>query len=96
MKRTLMVLAVALALVAGACGASGDDGEQAEDEGTPTTEATTADSAAFGEMDEPVCGEGDLSVEPDEAGEGAPGGGATPEPVPALATGWPGTPSDRQ
>jgi ABC-type branched-subunit amino acid transport system substrate-binding protein len=68
MKRTLMVLAVALALVAGACGASGDDGDQAEDEGTPTTEATTADAAAFGEMDEPVCGEGDLSVEPDEAG----------------------------
>ena len=68
MKRTLMVLAVALALVAGACGASGDDGDQAEDEGTPTTEATTADVAAFGEMDDPVCGEGDLSVEPDEAG----------------------------
>jgi hypothetical protein len=68
MKRPLMVLAVALALVAGACGASGDDGEQAEEEGSPTTEATSADAAAFGDMDEPVCGEGDLSVEPDEAG----------------------------
>ena len=66
MKRPLMVLAVALALVAGACGASGDTEGQGDDEGTTTTAA--AGNAAFGDMEEPLCGEGDFSVEPDEAG----------------------------
>ena len=69
MKRPLMVLAVALALVAGACGASGDDGASGdEDDGTTTTAAAAADAAVFGEMDEPVCGEGDFSVDPDRGG----------------------------
>ncbi len=69
MKRPLMVLVVALALVSAACGASGDDGASGEDDGdVTTTTAAAADSAVFGEMDETVCGEGDFSVDPDEAG----------------------------
>ena len=69
MKRPLMVLVVALALVSAACGASGDDGASGEDDGdVTTTTAAAADSAVFGEMDEAVCGEGDFSVDPDEAG----------------------------
>ena len=69
MGRPLIVLAasVTLAVVAGACGASGD-GDGAESEGSTTTAAATAESAVFGEMDAPVCGEGDFSVDADEAG----------------------------
>lgn len=68
MRRPLMVLAVTVALMAGACGASGDDGEQSEEEGAPTTETGSTETSAFGTMDESVCGEGDLSVDPDQAG----------------------------
>lgn len=68
MKRAMIVLAVAVALVATACGASGDTEGQGDDEGTTTTAADSADTAAFGTMDEPVCGEGDFTVDPDQAG----------------------------
>lgn len=60
-----------VALVAAGCGASGDP---AADDGDVTTTAAPADdgaAAAFGEMDDPVCGEGDATVEPDESGGAA-------------------------
>lgn len=69
MKRPLIVLAVVLALVAAACGASGDSEGQGEgDSEETTTTVASADDAVFGEMDAPVCGEGDFSVQADEAG----------------------------
>lgn len=68
MRRPLMVLAVALALVAGACGASGDDGAEGDEDEATTTAVEGTDAAVFGEMEEPVCGEGEFSVDPDQAG----------------------------
>ncbi len=75
MKRALAVLIAVTALVAGACGASGSDDASGEDEGSTTTEADGGGTAApadgvFGDLEEPVCGEGDLTVEPSEAGIG--------------------------
>jgi len=74
MRRLLTVLFVATALVAGACGASGESDEPAE--GTETTagedteSAAGAENAAFGDIETPLCGEGDFSVDPAEAGAG--------------------------
>lgn len=66
MRRPVMVLAAVLALVAAGCGASGESGS--EDPEEPTTTVAEASEAVFGDMDEAVCGEGDLSVDPDQAG----------------------------
>ena len=74
MKRLLTVLFATTALVAGACGASGSD--SAGDE-PPTTEAssgnttTGATDASFGDLEEPLCGPGNFTVDPTEAGTGA-------------------------
>ena len=73
MKRLLTVLFATTALVAGACGASGSD-EAGED--PPTTDASTestdavANEAAFGDLDGTLCGPGDFTVDPAEAGTG--------------------------
>ncbi len=71
MRRFALVpVVVCLALVAAACGASGDSPEEGE---SPTTTADTGTPAggtsegAFGDLDE-LCGPGDFSVAPDEAG----------------------------
>jgi len=77
MKRALAVLLAVTALVAGACGASGDDSSGGDD--PTTTEAGTdstdgggaATNAAFGDLDTTLCGEGDFTVDPAEAGKGA-------------------------
>ncbi len=73
MRRPLMVLAVAVALLAAACGASGGgtDGQAEEDAPRTTAAAGAADAAVFGDMDAPVCGGGDLTVDPDQAGGSA-------------------------
>ena len=73
MKRLLTVLFASTALLAGACGASGDGDEPAE--GSSTSEGSTdtsapASDAAFGDLDQALCGEGDFTVEPSEAGSG--------------------------
>ena len=69
MRRPWIVVTVTLALtlVAGACGASGDEGGSGEDDATTTT-AASADGASFGTLEESPCGEGELSVDPDQAG----------------------------
>src|SRR4051812_10937825 len=75
MKRLLIVLFATTALVAGACGASGSDAS-GSDEDSPTPAAgtdgtATADNASFGDIEEPLCGPGDFSVDPTEAGKGS-------------------------
>jgi hypothetical protein len=69
MKRLLVVVAVATALVAGACGASEDAGPDEPSEDT-TAQDTAADSAGFGELEE-LCRDGDYTVAEDEAGRGS-------------------------
>src|SRR6187399_1168905 len=76
MKRALAVLLAATALVAGACGASGDDSSGGDDPttteaGTDSTDGGGATNAAFGDLDTTLCGEGDFTVDPAEAGKGA-------------------------
>lgn len=63
-----MAAAVAGAVLLAGCGASGDSPEEAEGDGTPTT-ATGSDAGTgdFGDL-EGLCGPGDYSVEPDQAG----------------------------
>jgi hypothetical protein len=73
MKRALAVLVAVTALVAGACGASGSDEANGDDE-TTTTEADgggggEVSDASFGDI-EGLCGDGDFTVEPSEAGLG--------------------------
>ncbi len=70
MKRLLTVLVAAAALLAGACGASGDDEAESDSEETTTTEATGGADAGFPVIDGPLCGEGDFTVQADEAGRG--------------------------
>jgi hypothetical protein len=73
MKRALAVLVAVTALVAGACGASGSDASDDDDTSTTapdTSEATTTSNAAFGDLDTSLCGEGDFTVDPAEAGKG--------------------------
>lgn len=67
-RRWSMVVALfaATAVLVTACGASGEENSGEDDEST-TTVADGA-SAAFGDMDEPVCGDGELRVDGDEAG----------------------------
>lgn len=73
MKRAVLVLIAATALVAGACGASGDESGGGGDETTTTATDSggSVGEAAFGELDGPLCGEGDFTVDPAEAGTGA-------------------------
>ncbi len=65
------VISVVVALVAGACSAKGDEqggtGESEESEPVGSQQPTTdAAAGSFGDL-EAVCGEGDLTVEPDQA-----------------------------
>ena len=75
MQRLLAILFVVTALVAGACGAAGVGDEPAEGS-TETTAGDdggggdSADPASFGDIEEPLCGEGEFSVDPAEAGAG--------------------------
>ena len=69
MKRLLTVFVATAALLAGACGASGDD--SAEPDETTTTEADVGgEESGFPDIDGPLCGEGDFTVQADEAGRG--------------------------
>lgn len=73
MKRLLTVLLMATALLGVACGASGDgdepaEGTSAENAGASTDEVAT--TASFGDLDTTLCGDGDFSVDPAEAGNG--------------------------
>lgn len=71
MKRVLLVLLTALALVAASCGASGDEGATEEEEGATTTVAEGAsDASTFGDLDSP-CGDGDFTIAEGEQGAGA-------------------------
>jgi len=72
MKRAVLVLIAATAMLAGACGASGSDSAGGDGEGTTTTvaEGGGATEAAFGDLDGPLCGAGDFSITADEAGLG--------------------------
>jgi ABC-type branched-subunit amino acid transport system substrate-binding protein len=66
----LVALLVTIAFVAAACGSSGGSG--AEDDGSSTTTtAATARTASFGDLPGPLCGKGDFTVDPKEAGKGA-------------------------
>lgn len=70
-RRVVGAVAVTAALLLSACGASGGESgspEREENEAPAEEKATANDAAMFGEMDEPVCGDGDFSVEPSEAG----------------------------
>lgn len=67
-RAAVCAAAVAFALLAGACGADADS-EQGED-GTEASTAPAANQAGFGELDGEICGDGDFSVEPSEAGRG--------------------------
>ena len=69
MKRLLTVVLATAALLAGACGASGDDGAE-PDETTTTEAAVDGVESGFPDIDGPLCGEGDFSVQADEAGLG--------------------------
>ncbi|MDQ2678500.1 MAG: ABC transporter substrate-binding protein [Actinomycetota bacterium] len=71
MKRLAAVFMATAALLAGACGASGDDDAGGEPEETTTSAATGGGGeAGFPDIDGPLCGEGDFSVQADEAGLG--------------------------
>jgi hypothetical protein len=71
MKRGLLVLLTALALVAAACGASGDENATEEEEGTPTTAEAGGGGAGdtFGDLPSP-CGEGEYTIAEGEQGKG--------------------------
>ena len=62
----------ALALLAGACGSnSSDDGSGSGAEPPETTEAAAEQATGtFGDLEEPICGEGDVTVDPAQAGLG--------------------------
>ncbi len=74
-KRAVWVLVAAVALVAGACGAKGENSQkESESEGSTTTVATggaSVRSASFGDLQGDLCGPGEFSVNPAEAGLGA-------------------------
>lgn len=69
-RATMAVFVAVAALLAGACGASGDDNADPESEETTTTAAEGGAEAGFPDIDGALCGEGDFSVEADEAGLG--------------------------
>ncbi len=73
MKRVVAGLMVAVMVAASGCGASGDAApEESEDRGEAavSTAPTEADETAFGDIEGPLCGEGDFTVEASEAGLG--------------------------
>ena len=73
-KRALMVLVLATALIAGACGAQdSSSGKDPESESSTTTSGDvggTASNASFGDLKGDICGPGEFSVNPSEAGLG--------------------------
>ena len=73
-KRALLVLVLATALVAGACGAQdSSSGKDPESESSTTTSGDTggtASNASFGDLKGDICGPGEFSVNPSEAGLG--------------------------
>lgn len=74
MKRALVVLIAATALLAGACGASGSDSKGSDGEGSTTTAASggnSASNASFGDLTGALCGKGDFTIDPTQAGTGA-------------------------
>lgn len=71
MKRSLVVLAAAIAVLATACGASGtSDGKSDDDDKAPESTVVESSEAAFGDLTE-LCGSGDYTVKSDEAGKGS-------------------------
>jgi hypothetical protein len=72
MKRAVVVLIALTAVLAASCGASGDS--KGSDGETTTTAAdggsSGASDAAFGDLTGPLCGKGDFSIDPAEAGKG--------------------------
>ncbi|MEI7886562.1 MAG: ABC transporter substrate-binding protein [Actinomycetes bacterium] len=74
MKRAVLVVACVLALLAGACGANGSSsGKDSEPVGSSTTAASggnTVSNASFGDLSGDLCGPGEFSVNPSEAGLG--------------------------
>jgi len=73
MQRVLMAVVAVTVLVTGACGASGEGDEPAEGSTESTAaqgEEVAADEGAFGDLSGPLCGDGDYSVDPAEAGAG--------------------------
>ena len=70
MKRFAVVLLVAAMAVSSGCGASGDAAPEEPDDTPSPSRPTTAGSASFGDLEAPLCTEGDFSVEASEAGSG--------------------------
>ncbi len=73
MRKSLRWVAVLVALItlAGACSAKNGDDSASEDESSASEESAEKDSASdFGTLDGP-CGDGDYTVDADEAGIGA-------------------------
>ncbi len=70
MKRAVAVVLVAVMAVVSGCGASEDGAPEDPDDPTGTSEPTPAEAASFGDLEGPLCGEGDFSVEASEAGLG--------------------------
>ncbi len=72
MKRALVVVVVATALLGGACGAKGESSPE-DPGGSSTTTASGKDlptDPSFGDLQGDICGPGEFSVNPAEAGLG--------------------------
>lgn len=69
MKRSLVVLVAAMAVLASACGASGTDPGDDDDKPSESTVVESTE-AAFGDLTD-LCGDGDYTIKSDEAGKGS-------------------------
>ena len=70
MKRAVAVVLVAVMAVASGCGASGDAAPEEPDDSQVNSEPAAAAAASFGDLEGPLCGDGDFTVESSEAGSG--------------------------
>lgn len=70
MKRVIACLLAAGTLLAAGCGASGDPSREESDESTGTSATAQVAEASFGDLEGPLCGDGEFTVEPSEAGMG--------------------------
>lgn len=70
-RRPAVALIATTALVATACGSSGSSNAAREADGSTTTaSAGTAGAAGFGDLAGPLCGKGNFTVDPSQAGTG--------------------------
>ncbi|MEX0767488.1 MAG: ABC transporter substrate-binding protein [Microthrixaceae bacterium] len=72
MKRSLVMAIIAIAVLGAACGAQGGSAGKDPDTSSTTTAGgkAVAKDASFGDLQEDICGPGEFSVNPSEAGLG--------------------------